>query len=112
MKTMLMRSTVMFFLLCLCAPATERAQDAAAGTPGSPVDFMWGVKIPLRDGVRLNAVVVKPHAMKDSPPAIFALTPYGASDPNLIQTAIYFAQNGYVFAAVDSRGRGNSEGRF
>jgi len=109
---MLMSSTAVVFLLFTYGSTAGRAQDAAAGAPADSVNIVWGVKIPLRDGVRLNAVVIKPAEMKEPPPTIFALTPYGASDVGLIQTATYFAQNGYVFAAVDSRGRGNSEGRF
>jgi hypothetical protein len=109
---MLLRSGAIVFLSLTFGSMAERAQDAAAEAPGNSVDFMWGVKIPLRDGVRLNAVVIKPQAMREPPPTLFALTPYGAADAGLIQTATYFAQNGYVFAAVDCRGRGNSEGRF
>jgi putative CocE/NonD family hydrolase len=41
---------------------------------------------------------------------IFELTPY-ISD-NYHGRAYYFAQHGYVFALVDVRGRGNSEGQF
>ena len=74
-----------------------------------PVAFTWGVKIPLRDGVRLNGTLYKPK--DDVPvPTIFTLTPYTAD--NYHGRGIYFAQNGFAFAAVDSRGRGNSEGVF
>ena len=74
------------------------------------VDLMWAVKIPMRDGVRLNATVYRPHEQKDPLPVIFELTPY-ISD-NYHSRAYYFAQHGYVFALVDVRGRGNSEGKF
>jgi putative CocE/NonD family hydrolase len=73
------------------------------------VDFMWGVRIPMRDGVRLNATVYKPKR-PDPTPVIFALTPYIGDRYN--SRALYFAQNGYAFALVDCRGRGNSEGEF
>lgn len=73
------------------------------------VDFEWGVKIPMRDGVRLNATVYKPKG--DEPaPAIFTLTPYIADSYH--SRAYYFAQQGYAFLLVDCRGRGNSEGSF
>jgi uncharacterized protein len=73
------------------------------------IDFTWGVKIPMRDGVKLNATLYQP---KDGipVPVIFTLTPYIADNAHL--RGVYFAQNGYVFASVDSRGRGNSEGDF
>ncbi len=41
---------------------------------------------------------------------IFTLTPYIAD--SYLERATYFAKNGYVFALVDVRGRGNSEGPF
>jgi uncharacterized protein len=74
------------------------------------VDLMWAVKIPMRDGVRLNATVYRPHEQKDQLPVIFELTPYISDSYN--DRATYFARHGYVFAIVDVRGRGNSEGKF
>jgi putative CocE/NonD family hydrolase len=74
------------------------------------VDLLWGVKVPLRDGVRLNATVYKPRPANGPLPVVFTLTPYIADSYH--ERALYFAQHGYVFALVDARGRGNSEGRF
>ncbi len=73
------------------------------------IDYAWGVKIPMRDEVLLNATLYRP---KNSPPnpAIFTLTPYIADMAH--RRGVFFAENGYVFAAVDSRGRGNSQGLF
>lgn len=74
------------------------------------INLQWGVKIPLRDGVRLNATVYLPRVMDDPLPAIFTLTPYTADSYH--ERAAYFARHGYVFLLVDCRGRGNSEGTF
>jgi uncharacterized protein len=82
----------------------------AADPPGKPVDMEWGVKIPLRDGVRLNATLYRSHEQKEALPVIFTLTPYLGD--SYLDRATYFSQNGYVYALVDVRGRGNSEGRF
>jgi putative CocE/NonD family hydrolase len=71
---------------------------------------MWAVKIPLKDGVQLNATVWKPASMNDPLPVIFTFTPY-ISD-SYQPRGYYFAQHGYVYAMVDVRGRGNSEGKF
>ena len=73
------------------------------------IDFRWGVKIPLRDGVELNATLYKPKGGAPTP-AIFTLTPYIADSYHT--RAYFFAQNGYAFALVDCRGRGNSGGAF
>lgn len=90
--------------LLLLAPeaATPRAEDS--------VDMVWGVKIPMRDGVRLQAILFKPPGFESPRPVIFTLTPYGADVD--AKAALDFAKWGYVFALVDCRGRGNSEGRF
>ena len=47
---------------------------AFAETPA--VDLQWGVKIPVRDGVKLSATVFQPHKMDGPLPVIFTLTPY------------------------------------
>jgi uncharacterized protein len=78
--------------------------------PDKPVNMEWGVKIPLRDGVHLNATIYRPHEQKDPLPVIFTLTPYIGD--SYLDRATYFSRNGYVYALVDVRGRGNSEGHF
>jgi len=89
--------------------ATLAAESSGAG-PAPEIDLLWAVKIPMRDGVRLNATVFKPKAQQDRLPVIFTLTPYNGD--TYYPRARYFAQNGYVYALVDVRGRGNSEGEF
>jgi len=74
------------------------------------IDLLWGQKVPMRDGVNLNATVFKPHDQKTPLPAVFTFTPY-VSD-TYQERATYFAKNGYAFALVDVRGRGNSGGAF
>ncbi len=70
----------------------------------------WGVKIPMRDGVRLNATVYQPHQQNDPLPVVFTFTPYIGD--SYTDRAMFFAAHGYVYALVDVRGRGNSEGDF
>ncbi len=88
--------------------ATQEHQKGLARAPSS-IDFSWGVKIPMRDGVQLQASLYRPKEGAPTP-AIFTLTPYIADMAH--QRGIYFAGHGYAFAAVDSRGRGNSEGDY
>src|SRR6185312_9661003 len=90
--------------------AQLHAEDAALPDAVQPVDFQWGVKIPLRDGVRLNATLYRPQGQKDPLPCIFTLTPYIAQSYH--ERGMYFAAHEYVFLTVDVRGRGNSEGEF
>src|SRR5262249_18458983 len=78
--------------------------------PAASADMEWGAKIPMRDGVALNATIYRPHGQKNPLPVVFTLTPY-ISD-SYLERAFYFAAHGYVFALVDVRGRGNSGGSF
>jgi putative CocE/NonD family hydrolase len=74
------------------------------------VKLKFGVKIPLRDGVKLNATLYLPVDQEVARPTIFSLTPYISDNYN--PEAHSFAENGYPFLAIDVRGRGNSEGEF
>jgi putative CocE/NonD family hydrolase len=80
-----------------------------SGDKGAAVELTWGVKIPMRDGVTLNATVYRPQGSAPTP-AIFTLTPYISDSYH--ERAYYFAGHGYAFALVDCRGRGNSGGDF
>jgi uncharacterized protein len=94
--------------LLVVFPLLASAAPPPADLPA--VEMLWGVRIPMRDGVHLNATVFKPREMPAPLPVVFTLTPYIADTYQ--DRALYFAQHGYVFALVDARGRGNSEGRF
>ena len=97
----------LFFACVECERAA--AQDGGAKDAAIP-EMHWAVKIPMRDGVMLNATVFQPHAQKEPLPVIFTLTPYIGD--SYTDRAMYFAQHGYVYALVDVRGRGNSGGAF
>jgi uncharacterized protein len=87
------------------------AQEADPGaTAADSVQFQWEVRIPMRDGVRLSAMLYRPLEKGGRLPCIFFLTPYIAQGAH--DRAMYFASRGYVFLAVDTRGRGNSDGEF
>ena len=67
----------------------------------------------MRDKVELNATLYLPKTPDGTPPrtpVIFTLTPYISDTYH--PRAAYFASQGYVFALVDVRGRGNSGGEF
>jgi uncharacterized protein len=70
------------------------------------------VMVPMRDGVKLATDIYRPaengEPVDEKLPVILTRTPY---NKNGAKTAgEYFAQNGYVFVAQDTRGRYNSEG--
>jgi uncharacterized protein len=89
-------------------PAVQGAEKPAKEAPPTGMDLIWGLKIPMRDGVRLNGSVLKPAGQREPLPVIFTLTPYIGDSYQ--QRASYFSQHGYVYVLVDVRGRGSSEG--
>src|SRR5215471_10969535 len=94
-----------FVAVCNVSAGADTLADAE-----KRVDMAWGVKIPMRDRVKLNVTLYKPSQTKEALPVIFTMTPYISDTYH--DRAMYFARNGYVFALVDVRGRGNSEGAF
>jgi putative CocE/NonD family hydrolase len=101
-------AALLVFLAIAGAPLVGAQQKPAVEDPA--VDMQWGVKIPARDGVKLNATVFTPHGQKEPLPVIFTFTPYIGD--SYTDRAVYFAKHGYVYALVDVRGRGNSGGEF
>ncbi len=95
-------------------PSPEPKSEASpTPPPTTDYDVKWGVKIPMRDKVELNATLYFPKTPNGSvpkTPVIFTLTPYISDSYH--PRAAYFASHGYVFALVDVRGRGNSGGDF
>lgn len=82
---------------------------AWAANPGG-IHADLGVRIPMRDGVRLSANIFRP-AGTGRFPVILVRTPYGKGSA---LTAHYraFVEHGYVVVIQDVRGRYESEGRF
>lgn len=74
------------------------------------IEFRWGVKIPMRDGVTLNATVYLPGGQKVSTHSVATMTPYIADRTHA--DGVYFASQGVPFVIVDVRGRGNSAGAY
>jgi len=85
-------------------------EPTSSDAKSASVDFSWGVKIPLRDGIKLNATLYRPLDQKDPLPCVFTLTPYISQTYH--ERGMYFAAHGYVYLTIDVRGRGNSEGEF
>jgi predicted acyl esterase len=86
----------------------QLAAQQPANPPPSSIDTQWGVKIPVPDGVSLNATIYRPHEQNDPPPVIFTIAPYIGD--SYTDRATYFATHGYVYALVDVRN--NSGGEF
>jgi hypothetical protein len=97
--------TLPLLLLLLTPAAMASDADDDAG-----VELTWGVKIPMRDGVVLNATLYRPRGTNEKLPALFRMNPY--TPDGYHRQAMELVRHGYAFAAVDVRGRGNSGGTF
>jgi putative CocE/NonD family hydrolase len=99
------------------APAVPAGQEKAGANPRNPAaDYVTTeAMVPVRDGVRLHTTVHSPKNRKDPLPILLLRTPYGiATAPGrmLNEYLKEFAEDGYVFAFQDIRGRFKSEGAF
>jgi putative CocE/NonD family hydrolase len=76
----------------------------------APVTLQWGVKVALRDGVKLNATLYLPRLLQAPAACLLSVIPYVSDLYH--DEGVYFAARGFPFLVVDARGRGNSEGAF
>jgi len=73
------------------------------------------VMIPMRDGVKLHAVILRPTDTHEPLPFLMERTPYGvdgATSDSVNSSLTELAQSGYIFVMEDIRGRYKSEGTF
>ena len=73
------------------------------------------VMIPVRDGVKLHAVILTPKAAADPLPILMERTPYGVDGNDSDSTNARFSElvhDRYIFVFEDIRGRYKSEGTF
>ena len=92
-----------------CAAAW--AADASA--PNYAVKIEFNTRVKMRDGVELSVDIYRPE--RDGRfPVILSRTPYNKSTPRggHLELGRYFAARGYVYVAMDVRGRGDSDGKF
>jgi uncharacterized protein len=95
--------------------------DSAYRRTGPPVHHLFHdyqrseVMIPMRDGVKLHAVILKPADMPGTLPFLIQRTPYGVDGVNRASFSggrPELARAGYIYVAEDIRGRYKSEGEF
>ncbi len=71
--------------------------------------------IPMRDGVRLSAILMRPADTDDALPFLLERTPYGIewdSADQMVAASPELARSGYIFVFENIRGRYKSEGKF
>ena len=71
--------------------------------------------IPMRDGVKLHAVILAPTDMRGPLPILMQRTPYGVDDTSgasFFASRPELARAGYIYVGEDIRGRFESGGKF
>src|ERR1051325_4777335 len=100
----------LYLFLVLLLIAGSCAQTT---TNKSPFKFEE-VMVPMRDGVRLQTVILTPLDQKGPLPIMLRRTPYGVPDkaPEIAPPYPTMVQDGYIFVFQNLRGRFKSEGIF
>lgn len=74
------------------------------------VRILFNQRVPMRDGVTLSADVYLPAGEVQKRPVILSRTPYLKASMAVVERAQEFVKRGYVYVAMDVRGRGDSDG--
>lgn len=114
------RVTACTFLIaaCLAFVATTDAADTAGTVPDNPPGYrVEQVLIPMRDGVELGTVIVRPETHDEPPPIILMRTKFAIdredSVRRLFDTAWReLAEDNYIFVLQNVRGRFRSQGQY
>ncbi len=108
-RTLLILAIGLTAVVALAILFRARAQEA------QPV-FTWQeVMIPVRDGVHLQTVILRPVGQQQPLPILFRRTPYGVPEkaPDRMPPSWKeLAADGYIFVIQNLRGRFKSEGTF
>ncbi len=113
MRLLFCFSISLVFVVTACS-----VSQTVAGDPLRDFDHVVRTQhfVEARDGVLLHVVVVAPENADGPLPIMLKRTPYGISrslEEGPIETAYReLAEDGYIFAYGDVRGRGESEGQF
>ncbi|PJI89394.1 CocE/NonD family hydrolase [Sphingomonas koreensis] len=97
----------------LTAPAPAR--QATTTTPPTAAFTREEIMIPMRDGTRLQTVILRPTDKAGKLPIILRRTPYGvpnAAPRSTPESMRFLMQDGYILVIQNMRGRYKSEGRF
>jgi uncharacterized protein len=109
------KSQVGIAIACLTMCATPVSAQSLKPPADKNFEIRFA-KIPMRDGVKLFTIILKPKSTKALLPFILERTPYNAnSDLEVLRAQIKFPElqkEGYIFVFQDIRGRNQSQGNF
>ena len=100
--------------LAAAAPAAFGRQAQPVAAP-APAYSYTKTMIPMRDGARLETVVIRPLDRKGPLPILLERSPYGIPDEAPAETPAdqsFLARDGYIMVYQNMRGRFGSDGKF
>jgi len=105
---------ILFLLIAVSSTLAQQAAPAssppaAQATPEVKIEF--NRRVPMRDRTELSADIYRPVG-EGKFPVILNRTPYTKAGASTFKIAQYFTSHGYVYVAMDVRGRGDSDGTF
>src|SRR5579872_5021478 len=100
----------LFALWTLDAHGSALLSESKRPPDSDSIRIEQGLKIPLRDGIRLSATRYVPTRSDVAPLCVVSVTPYIADHYHA--RGVFFASHGITFVMVDARGRGESDGSF
>ncbi len=111
MTTMLRRSATAAWTIAVVWFSIQGVAAAPVEVPGFETTEAM---VPMRDGVKLHTLVFTPRNARGALPILFLRTPYGIDNrTSMFQTSLKeLADDGYLFAFQDIRGKFRSDGEF
>jgi len=126
------KAIFLILIVCLLGPplftASLRAQGPGAADKTTSVESVWQLQefmVPMRDGVRLQTVVITRKDQANPLPILLRRTPYGVPTQDEFDKSATkngadwmpanwkeLAADGYIFVVQNLRGRFKSEGVF
>ena len=104
---------ILFLLIAVTPTVAQQAapasSPAAQATPEVKIEF--NRRVPMRDRTELSADIYRPVG-EGKFPVVLNRTPYTKAGGSTFKIAQYFVSHGYVYVAMDVRGRGDSDGTF
>ncbi|MCH4893618.1 CocE/NonD family hydrolase [Sphingomonas sp. SFZ2018-12] len=99
----------------LARPQPQPAPQSAPQAQPTAAFTFEEVMIPMRDGARLQTVIMRPVGKSGPLPILLQRTPYGVPDappPQTPRTMQFMAEDGYILVFQNMRGRFKSDGKF
>jgi putative CocE/NonD family hydrolase len=114
MMTLRARCAALVIIGALAPLTVPLAQTPAAPADPSAAFDKTEVMIPMRDGVKLYTIIYSPKNATGNLPVLLTRTPYGIAGAGGSFATSYaeLAEEGFIFAFQDIRGRFGSEGQF